>query len=187
MRQYKVANRYAKALFTLALETNQLETVARDIETIEAVDHEEFRRIIMSPIISGDKKAELFQKVFGSRISELTQQFFNLVFQKGRVTSLSDIRLDFEQQYRDYKNIRIMKLVTAVDVSDAVKENIRQRVQKIERFRDCTLELEHSVNEKLIGGFLLQVGNELFDASIKHDLDFIKTQFVENMYIQKIR
>lgn len=187
MRQYKVANRYAKALFTLALESNQLETVNKDIELIQAVDHEEFRRVILSPIISGDKKADLFRAVFGNRISDLTMKFFNLVFQKGRVTSLSDIREEFENQYRAHKNIRIMKLTTAVDVSEEIKEDIRTRIQRIERFRDSTLVMEHHINEDLLGGFVLQVGDELFDASIRNDLNFIKKQFVENMYVQKIR
>ena len=187
MRQYKVANRYAKALFTLALETNQLETVNKDIELIQAVDHEEFRRVIASPIISGDKKAELFRKVFGNQISELTKKFFDLVFQKGRVTSLSEIRQEFENQYRAYKKIRIMKLTTAVEVSDKVKEDIRARVQQIERFRDSILELQHAVDESIVGGFVLQVDDELFDASIRHDLNYIRKQFVENMYVQKIR
>ncbi len=187
MRQYKVANRYAKALFTLAVETNQLDTVIKDMKLIQAVDHEEFRRVIGSPIISGDKKADLFRAVFGNRISELTSKFFNLVFQKGRVTSLSEIRQEFENQYRAYKKIRIMKLTTAVDVSDEVKEDIRQRVQNIERFRGSTLQLEHSVDESIVGGFVLQVDDELYDASIRHDLNFIRKQFVENMYVQKIR
>jgi F-type H+-transporting ATPase subunit delta len=187
MRQYKVANRYAKALFTLAVESGQLEQVNKDIALIRSVDHDEFRRVIASPIISGDKKADLFRAVFGNRISELTSKFFNLVFQKGRVTSLSEIRQEFENQYRAYKKIRIMKLTTAVDVSDEVKEDIRQRVQNIERFRESTLQLEHSVDESIVGGFVLQVDDELYDASIRHDLNFIRKQFVENMYVQKIR
>ncbi len=52
MRQYKVANRYAKALFTLAVESGQLEQVNKDIALIRSVDHDEFRRVIASPIIS---------------------------------------------------------------------------------------------------------------------------------------
>jgi F-type H+-transporting ATPase subunit delta len=68
-----------------------------------------------------------------------------------------------------------------------VKEDIRQRVQNIERFRGSTLQLEHSVDESIVGGFVLQVDDELYDASIRHDLNFIRKQFVENMYVQKIR
>jgi F-type H+-transporting ATPase subunit delta len=187
MRQYKVANRYAKALFTLAVETNQLEEVNKDIELIRAVEHEEFRRIILSPIINGDKKVALFDAVFGGRISKLTQSFFNLVFQKGRMTSLIEIRDDFALQYREYKGIKIMKLTTAVPVSDETKENIRKRILDIERYKNSTLILEEKVDPSLVGGFVIQIDDELFNASIKNDLEFIKNQFVENMYIQKIR
>jgi F-type H+-transporting ATPase subunit delta len=187
MRQYKVANRYAKALFTLALETNQLETIAKDIDMIAAVDHEEFRRVIQSPIISGDKKAALFKGVFGGRISELTEKFFNLVFQKGRVTSLSEIWQDFNEQYRVHRKVKIVKLTTAVPISEELVDDLRKGVQRNETYKDFVLEMQTSVDESIIGGFLLQIDDTLFDASIKHDLDYIKTQFVENMYIQKIR
>jgi len=187
MRQYKVANRYAKALFTLAVETNQLEEVNDDINLIQALDHDEFKRILLSPIISSDKKVALFEAVFGGRISKLTQSFFNLVFQKGRVTSLIEVGQDFADQYREHKGIKIMKLTTSVPVSAETKEDIRKRIQSIERYKNSTLVLEEKVDDSLIGGFIVQVDDELFDASIKHDLKVIKKQFVENMYIQQIR
>jgi F-type H+-transporting ATPase subunit delta len=187
MRQYKVANRYAKALFTLAVETNQLETVNRDVELISAIDHEEFRRVLMSPIISGDKKAELFRAVYGKSVSELTSKFFNLVFQKGRVTSLSEIRADFEEQYRAYKKIKIVKLTTAVPISDTLVDDLRKGIMANPQYQEYTLQMESIVDERLIGGFVLQIGDDFYDASIRHDLDVIKKQFVENMYVQKIR
>lgn len=187
MRQYKVANRYAKALFTLALETNQLETVNRDIALIAAIDHEEFRRVLMSPVISGEAKAKLFQSVFGNRVSDLTSKFFNLVFQKGRVTSLSEIRQDFETQYRDHNKIKVVKVTTAVPVSEELVEDLRKGVLANPQYKDYTLQMETTVDERLVGGFVLQIDDDLFDASIRHDLDYIRNQFVENMYVQKIR
>ena len=187
MRQFKVANRYAKALFTLAIETNQLEEVNKDIQLIEALDHDEFKRILLSPIISSDKKVALFEAVFGGRISKLTQSFFNLVFQKGRVTSLIEIGHDFVVQYREHKGIKIMKLTTAVPVSADVKDEIRNRMQAMEKYKKSTLVLEEKIDAALVGGFIVQIDDELFDASIRHDLRFIRKQFVENMYIQQIR
>ena len=55
----KLANRYAKALIDLAVETNQLEEVNKDIELIQALDHDEFKRMMLSPVISSDKKDSL--------------------------------------------------------------------------------------------------------------------------------
>jgi F-type H+-transporting ATPase subunit delta len=56
MRQPKVANRYAKALFDLAVETNQLEIVKKDMETIVSHTTDDFRTLMMSPVITGDRK-----------------------------------------------------------------------------------------------------------------------------------
>ena len=52
MRQPKVAQRYAKALFDLAIETNQLEDVYNDIDTIRGVDNKEMQIVFKSPVIS---------------------------------------------------------------------------------------------------------------------------------------
>jgi F-type H+-transporting ATPase subunit delta len=106
---------------------------------------------------------------------------------KGRVTSLSEIREDFENQYRAYKKVKIVKLTTAVPISETLLEDLRKGVQANEQYRDFTLEMETTVDDRIIGGFILQIGDDLYDASIRHDLDVIKKQFVENMYVQKIR
>jgi F-type H+-transporting ATPase subunit delta len=103
------------------------------------------------------------------------------------MTSLLEIRDDFAMQYREFKGIKIMKLTTAVPVSDVTYENIRKRILDIERYKNSTLVLEEKVDPSLVGGFVIHIDDELFNACIKHDLEFIKNQFVENMYIQKIR
>ncbi|MBU7577312.1 MAG: F0F1 ATP synthase subunit delta [Flavihumibacter sp.] len=50
-----------------------------------------------------------------------------------------------------------------------------------------TFEVKEKLDESILGGFLAQIGDKLYDASIRNDLQAIKKQFVENMYIQKIR
>ena len=74
MRQYKVANRYAKALFSLALENGQLEEVHKDMQMIMGLNHAEFSRMMVSPVINSDAKAKAFDAIFGSRISKLSQK-----------------------------------------------------------------------------------------------------------------
>ena len=81
-----------------------------------------------------------------------------------------------------------MKLTTAVPVSDEVKENIRKRIQYIERYKNSTLVLEEKVDDPSLVADLLSrsMMNYLMRASVM-TFEFIKNQFVENMYIQKIR
>ncbi|MBM3441937.1 MAG: ATP synthase F1 subunit delta [Bacteroidetes bacterium] len=187
MRQYKVAHRYAKALFQLALEGGSLEAVHSDMQLIGGLGHAEFSRMMVSPIIKSDAKAKAFATVFGNRISPLTASFFNLVFRKGRSLSLSEIQASFEAMYLDYKGVVVAELTTALPASDAVKEDMRRRLEALPQMAGKKVILHDRVDPSIIGGYVLQLGDHSLDASIRRDLRTIQTQFVENMYVQNIR
>jgi len=84
MRQSKVAKRYAKALFDLALETKKLEEVKNDLMVIRAAHHAQLSMLLASPVVSGDKKNQLFDAVFSKHIQPLTQSFFSPDFSQGK-------------------------------------------------------------------------------------------------------
>jgi F-type H+-transporting ATPase subunit delta len=186
MRQPKVAQRYAKALFDISLETNQLEKVKEDIESIRTVNNAELNAVLMSPVINGDKKISIFKAVFEGRISPLTISFFNLLFKKNRELALEEILVAFEGFYRKFHNVEIMEITTATPVSDEVEGYIKNSLKKTGKFENITFEVRSKVDESIIGGFIAQIGDTIFDASIKHDLQVIKKQFIINMFEPKI-
>lgn len=187
MRNTRVAKRYSKALMDMAVETNQVEAVKKDVEAIRSVATGELNQVLMSPVIKHEKKVAIFKAVFSGRITPLTESFFNLLFAKGREVVMVDILDAFESDYRKMKGIEIIELTTAVPVSEEVKSVVKSSFQQLERYQNKTLEIRESVDEAILGGFVVQMGDQLYDASIRHDLQVIKKQFVENMYIQKIR
>ncbi len=186
MRQPKVAQRYSKALFDLSLETNQLEKVKEDIETIRAINNAELNTLLMSPIINGEKKVSIFKAVFEGRVSPLTISFFNLLFRKNRELALEEILVAFEGFYRKFHNIEIMEITTAMPVSSDVEVYIKNSLKKTGKFDNITFEVRSKVDESILGGFIAQIGDNIFDASIKHDLQTIKKQFIINMFEPQI-
>lgn len=130
MRQPKVARRYAKALFDLALETNKLEEVNSDIATIRSVKNEEMLMVFRSPVINDDKKISIFEAIFKDKITELTNVFFKLVFRKGREIALPEILDSFESQYRAHHKIVIVEVTTAVPISEDLLAYIQQKWQE---------------------------------------------------------
>jgi F-type H+-transporting ATPase subunit delta len=76
-------------------------------------------------------------------------------------------------------------LTTAVPVGDAVRQRIIDQVKKTSGFNN--IELDEMVDEDIIGGFVLQLGDKLVDASIAYDLKAIARQFENNDFIYKIR
>lgn len=187
MRQPKVASRYAKALFDLALETGALDKVKDDINTIAAASVGELHAVLVSPVIRGDQKEKIFVAIFGDKVSTLTTSFFNLIFKKGREVAIREIMEAYMDLYRAHHNIQKVEITTATPVEPEVHQQILESMKKVEGYANAKFDVTPKVDPAIVGGFVLQVGDTLFDASIRHDLQVIKKQFVQNMYVHNIR
>src|SRR6476620_1693020 len=180
MQNPRLANRYAKALLSLAIEKNQLDTVYRDMEFLHAVSkvNKEFVVILKSPVISPEKKEAILGAVTTGRISDLSFLFIRLLIKKGREMNLPDITTAFIEQYKVHKQIYSVKLTTATPVSDELKQSIVNQIKSTTDLKN--IELTTEVDDKLIGGFILQIGDKEVDASIAYDLSIIRKQFLNN-------
>lgn len=183
----RIAARYAKSLIDLASERNQLETVYNDMLFLQALCKEsrDFAALLRSPIVKPDKKEAIVAAVTKGRISELTASFNHLLIKKGRESNMPEIIVAFIDQYKHLKGIHTIKLTTATPVSEDVKQQIIQRIQSQTNMTNIDLKTE--VNEEIIGGFVMEIGDKLVDASIAYDLNKIKTQFLNNDFIYRIR
>ena len=186
MRQTKVASRYAKALFDLALETGKLEEVRQDLLQIAGVKHEELKVLLASPVIRSDKKIAVFEAIFSSKVQSVTISFFRLIFAKGRAIAMQEIIEAFGVLYRNYKGIKEVELTTAVPVSTTIVDQIKALLAGNKMMEGKSIELKEKVDPSILGGLVVQVDDQLFDASIKHDLQYIKRQFIKNMYVSEI-
>ena len=183
----RLASRYAKSLIDLSLERNQLELVYADMKYLQAVckASSEFVSFLISPIIKADKKEAIITAVTKGNIGELTTAFIKLLVVKGRESDLYEIASAFINQYNEIKGILTVKLTTAVAISDSLKQSIVTKVNDTNA--SGSVELETAVDDKLIGGFILEFDNKLVDASILRDLKDVKKQFMKNVYVQAMR
>jgi F-type H+-transporting ATPase subunit delta len=183
----RLAARYAKSLLDLAIEKGQLERVYADMLWLQSVcrSNRDFVNLLKSPVVPGDKKIKILQAVAGDKISSLATSFNTLLIEKNRENNLPEITAAFISQYKNYKNIHTVRLTTATAASDTVKTAIISQVRKTAGIEH--IELEEKIDKNLIGGFVLQVGDRLVDASIAYDLKAIAKQFENNDFIYKIR
>lgn len=187
MQNPRLASRYAKSLLDLAVEQNSLDATLADVQLLDAVSRQsrDFANVLRSPIINGDKKQSIINAVIGDRIAPLTKAFITLLVDKGREANLPEIAGSFIAQYKDMKNIRTVKLTTATPLNDNVKQAIKNKV--LASMENSQVEMHEEINPDLIGGFVLEVGDKLFDASIRRDLNDVKSQFLKNIYVSDIR
>jgi F-type H+-transporting ATPase subunit delta len=183
----RLASRYAKSIIDLAVETGQLDVVFSDMQLLSEVcaSNRDFVSFIKSPVINADKKEKIFHILFEGRISDLTDRFCKLLIKKGRERYLPEIADAGIRQFRGLRNIRRVKITTAAPMDEALRGDITRKIKS--EIPDEHIELQTAVNEALIGGFVLETDNNLFDASVLRDLKDVKKQFMKNLYIRDIR
>ncbi len=183
----RLATRYAKSLIDLANEKGELEKVFADMEWLQAVckSNRDFVNLLRSPVIKPDTKKKILEAITAGKLSIITTGFNRLLITKGRESNLPEIVNAFITQYKVQKKIHTIKLTTASPVSEEVKKALTEQVKKSAGFEH--IELEEKIDKDIIGGFVLQVGDKLVDASIAYDLKEIARQFENNDFIYRIR
>ena len=183
----RIAARYAQSLIDLALEQGQLEAVYADMKWLQAVcqQNRDFVNMLRSPIIKADAKQKIVAAITDQNIGSLTTSFNKLVIAKGRESTLPEIAAAFIDAYKQHKGIHTLKLTTAASISEATRNALVEQVKKSAGFQ--LVELEERIDPDLIGGFVLQLGDKLVDASIAYDLKNIAKQFESNDFIYSIK
>ena len=187
MNNPRLAGRYAKSLLSLAIEQNKLGAVHADILLLKSIakSNPDFVNLLKSPVVGSDKKEQIIKAVLAGKVSEMTSAFLHLIIRKTREGNLTEIVKAFLEQYNELKQIYTVKLSTATALSQEMKDAIVAKLKADAGIEH--IELETVVQDELIGGFKLEMGGTLVDATILRDLEDVKKQFAENIYIHNIR
>ncbi|HEY9123794.1 MAG TPA: ATP synthase F1 subunit delta [Bacteroidales bacterium] len=177
MNESIIAVRYAKALFQLAVEKNKADVLKNDMETlyhsIEAVS--ELKALFYNPVVKPGMKTNIIREVFGSFDAD-TLGFLTLLIQNRREEYIEEIALNFIKRYRKYKGIEKVIFTTAIKIDGDIESKIKQQIGK---YLKADVEFESQVDERLIGGFRLRLGDKQYDASISTKLEDLKRKLVK--------
>lgn len=187
MHNPRLAGRYAKSLLDIANEQNQLEPVLKDMQLLQQLcrQNRDFELLLLSPVVKPDKKQAILDAILGGRISPISAAFMKLLVDKGREGNLPEIANAFIAAYKAQKKIKTLRITAAAPMSDAVKQGILNKVAGA--MNGFTFEMEESVNPDLIGGYVLELDSMMVDASIRRDLNDVRKQFSDNLYVHNIR
>ncbi len=185
MKGTKSAIRYAKALLELSIEQNHLDVTMQDMQTLSGVLHDsrDFRSFLASEVIKPDQKEAVVERVLKSSLSELVYNFILLIIRHSREAIMSEIALAFERQYKAHMNIVTAEVTSAYALSETEKETIKKIVAEAV---SGTIEIVEHVDESIIGGIILKVGDRQIDASISHTLEDLKRALINDHYVSKI-
>lgn len=180
----KLATRYAKSLLLLAVERGEVEQVFADMKLVsETCDHnKELQILLRSPIIKTDKKKSILREIFSAHIGKTSMAFIEIISNKRREYFLEHIADEFIIQYKENKHIATATVTSAFPLDASMKEKILALVRKGSQQE---VDLIEKIDEKLIGGFILRIGDEQIDSSIQRRLNDLKKNFSENPYVKE--
>ena len=178
MSEIQVASRYAKSLIDLAREQKVLDKVKSEMDLFIEVGklNPQLLAVLKNPIISLDKKAAILKDLFADKVQPMVISFFNIMVNKGRAGVLYGTAKEFVNLYNQDKGIVKAKVTSAVALTE---ENKKQLVDVVKAATKGEVILEAKVDPKLIGGFILQVGDRQFDASLNSKLNKLKKEFAQ--------
>jgi len=185
MNHSRLANRYAKALFELALELNKVDSVGNDMLLIaETIDNsKDLANLLKSPVIKLEKKEKVMQQLFGKKTNELSLKFMLLVAKKGREEYLLYFAKEFTSIFKEYKGLIDAWITTSTDAEKEVRESILNLLQKA---TGKTIIMHENVNADILSGFIFKVGDYQYDASLRKQLRKLKEDFSKNLFVAKI-
>ena len=181
----RAAARYVKSLLELAVDKNVLEEVHQDMLLFSKIvrENKQFELLLGSPVIKHDKKRDILQAMFKSKVNALTMSIFDILTKKNREPLLPAIAVQFHAAYNEYKQIGKATVTTAVPLDEALRAQIRVLVQQLSKKNN--VDLTENIDKNMIGGFVLNVGDRQIDASLKNKLKSLQVKFSHNPYIKE--
>lgn len=170
MKNTILANRYAKALFSVAKEENAFDAYAKALNTFAAAYQAtpEVRDGLTNPLYPVDVRAKVMDYLVKAMGAEgVVKNFLNLVVQKKRAEHLPEIAEAFQALVDKQRNICQGTVVSAMELSGDLKEKVQGTLEKITGKK---VVLTTQVDPAIIGGIIAKVGDLVLDGSIRSQL-----------------
>ncbi|MGA0558903.1 ATP synthase F1 subunit delta [Larkinella sp. VNQ87] len=177
MAESTVAFRYAKSLIDLAQEKQKVEEVYKDMTFFQQVTRQnrDLMLALKSPILRHEKKLAVLRAVFESRVDPLSFSIFNIITKKNREGIMDVIADEFVRQYNELKGIQKVQVTTTVPLTDELRQEI---ISLVSKHTGKQIKLEEKIDPKLIGGYVLRIGDRQIDASIRNQLAELRLSFL---------
>lgn len=178
MNESKISVRYAKALFLAAESQKVLPEIAKDIHLITGLINEsdDFLIFLQSSVVKRHQKKQIFETILGEKVHALTLQFLMLLADNRREIKLPDMCRNFIDLYRKYQGIEPVLITTATELTPDVRNTISSY---LEEKTGKTIEMAEKVDNDIIGGLVLRIGDLQYDGSIANQLKKVKESLME--------
>ena len=179
MNDTRAAIRYAKAILDIAVDNKATAAVENDMRSVVKTisDSKELKDMLSSPIIKSESKKKALNSIF-SGANSITEGMISLLVNNKRIGMLNEVALKYIILNEKLKGQDVAFVTTAVPLTPVLEKKILAQVTKITGNK---VTIENKIDESIIGGFVLRVGDLQFDASIANKLSNLKREFTNSL------
>jgi len=176
----RAAIRYAKAVLDLATDGGNVDAVLNDMKSISATleGSKDLRLALQSPVIKENDKRAILKEVFAKSSTE-TLGLLDILIDNKRATILGKVAENYVSLYNEQKGLQVATVTTAVAITSELEAKVLAKVTELTGSTD--VKLENIVDESIIGGFVLRVGDTQYNASIASQLSKLKREFSNSL------
>ena len=173
-----VSKTYGEALFELAVEENKTGLFLEEVESLLKVIQEnpDFGQFMNHPKIPKDEKLAVMENIFRDRMDKELLGFLVTIVEKDRYSEIEEILKYVIDSIKEYRNIGVAYVTTAIPLEENQKKDVEDKLLSTTKYE--TLECYYKVDEALIGGMVIRMGDRVVDSSIRTKLESLERELL---------
>ncbi len=166
-----IERRYAEALIGVGLKNNTLDLLQSELNQVDEVidSNSELKKFLNSPVVDTAGKKAVIEKLFGKSLGANTLNFLRLLIDKNRIREISGIVNQYTVLADSIRECLNIKVITSAEIPKNQLNMIGEKFKKLYGSKD--IKINHVVDESIIGGVIVKIGDKMIDGSIKGKID----------------
>ena len=172
----RAAIRYAKAILDIAHSNGKASNVNEDMKSIAAsiAESAELKDFLANPTVKGEVKISALSEIFVSAQNE-TKGLFQLLLENKRFEILPAVAAQYNVLFDEMSGVQVAKVTTAFPITPELEAKV---LAKIKEFSNKTVTIQNIVDESIIGGFVLRIGDKQYNASVASRLQTLRRELL---------
>ncbi|MGG5576555.1 ATP synthase F1 subunit delta [Myroides sp. C15-4] len=174
----RAAARYAKAMLEVSLEKGNVDAINTDMILISQsiAQSTELKTFLTNPIVKDQLKLNALLEVFAT-VNEGTKELFKVLKANNRFGILQATANEFQKQYDLRKGIEQVTVTTAMPIDASIEAKVLEKVKVLAPGKEAVI--TNIVDESILGGFILKIGDIQYNASLANQLQVLKRELIK--------
>ena len=173
----KVSSHYGLALYSLAVDLDKVSEYQLEVKELSRIfkENEDFIMVLGSSFLPIEERQEILRKALVG-VSDNVMAFIMVIMDNNRINEILDIFDSFNSYCNEYRGVSEGLIYSAFKLDQKVIDQIQTKMEKIEHNK---VELKNIIDPTLIGGVKIVIHDHVYDGSIQHHIENMKTDLLK--------